>query len=85
MNRFVKQNLLLITVMGISGVVILALLVYSGIVYFQNGIAAALFERNYHAAMVSEFQCVFNQIGKHPLNHRPVSVEQDRHVRTMNF
>ena len=35
MNRFVKQNLLLIIVMSISSVVILALLVYSGIVYFQ--------------------------------------------------
>ena len=35
MNRFVKQNLLLITVMSISSVIILALLVYSAIVYFQ--------------------------------------------------
>ncbi len=35
MNRFVKQNLLLIIVMSISSVVILALLVYSAIVYVQ--------------------------------------------------
>ena len=35
MNRFVKQNLLLITVMSIASVVILALLIYSAIVYFQ--------------------------------------------------
>ena len=35
MNRFVKQNLLLITVMSIASVIILALLVYSAIVYFQ--------------------------------------------------
>ena len=35
MNRFVKQNLLLITVMSVSSVIIVALLVYSGIVYFQ--------------------------------------------------
>ena len=35
MNRFVKQNLLLITVMSISSVIILALLIYSAIVYFQ--------------------------------------------------
>ena len=35
MNRFVKQNLLLIIVMGVSSVIILALIVYSGIVYFQ--------------------------------------------------
>jgi hypothetical protein len=34
-NRFVKQNLLLIAVMSISSVIILALLIYSGIVYFQ--------------------------------------------------
>ena len=35
MNRFVKQNLLLITVMSVSSVIILALLIYSAIVYFQ--------------------------------------------------
>ena len=35
MNRFVKQNLLLITVMSALSVIILALLVYSAIVYFQ--------------------------------------------------
>ena len=35
MNRFVKQNLLLITVMSSASVIILALLVYSAIVYFQ--------------------------------------------------
>ena len=35
MNRFVKQNLLMFTVMGISAVIILVLLVYSAIIYFQ--------------------------------------------------
>ena len=35
MNRFVKQNLLLITVMSVSSVIILALLIYSAIVYIQ--------------------------------------------------
>ena len=35
MNRFVKQNMLLVVVMGFSTVIILALVVYSGIVYFQ--------------------------------------------------
>ena len=35
MNRFVKQNMLLISVMSVSSVIILALIIYSGIVYFQ--------------------------------------------------
>ena len=35
MNRFVKQNLMLITVMGTACVVALALLVYAGILYIE--------------------------------------------------
>ena len=65
MNRFVKQNLLLITVMGISGVVILALLVYSAIVYFQM------------SQCISETESLREQIRK-LINQRPAPVEGNK-------
>jgi molybdenum-dependent DNA-binding transcriptional regulator ModE len=64
-NRFVKQNLLLITVMGISGVVILALLVYSAIVYFQM------------SQCISETESLREQIRK-LINQRPAPVEGNK-------
>ena len=65
MNRFVKQNLLLITVMGISGVVILALLVYSGIVYFQM------------SQCISETETLRTQI-KTLINNSPAPVDGNK-------
>ena len=65
MNRFVKQNLLLISVMGISGVVILALLIYSAIVYFQM------------SQCISETETLREQIRK-LISQRPAPVEGNK-------